>query len=251
MLFKLVKKSIITKKSYICSHNPKGTMKKPQLIVLVAFMLCFVTNSIAQKGNYRITNGINVTGGITKFDIATSNFVTKQGDGFLGGFNATVDIPHMWYNISFGMQLSESTLGVSARPLPVVANSEFVDYKVFAAQVAMLLNIKVIPDYVTIDVGPMLQYNGKLELKDKTKETYFVDNYLNLTAEDITNISQFNLNGAIGASVGVKFFKLKAQYIYGFTNMLKKLEGESLTSGGSARFKGNQNMLVLGGVVSF
>lgn len=252
MLFKLVKKSIITKKSYICSHNPKGTMKKPQLIVLVAIILCFVTKSFSQKGNYRITNGISIKGAITKFDIATTNFTTKQGDGFLGGFNATVDIPHLWYNISFGMQLSESTLGISARPLPVIANSEFVDYKLFAAQVAMLLHIKVIPDYVTIDVGPMLQYNSKLELKDKTKESYFVDNYAGLLTEDITDISQFNLNGAIGASVGVKFFKLKAQYIYGFTNMLKKLESQNLnTIGGDARFKGNQNMLVLGAVVSF
>lgn len=248
----MVIKIVVTKKSYICSHNPKGTMKNLQLTLLVAILLAFVTECFAQKGNYRITNGISITGAITKFDIATDNFATKQGNGFLGGFTATVDIPLKWYNVSFGMQLSESTLGVSARPLPVIANSEFIDYKVFAAQVAMLLHVKVIPDYFTIDFGPMLQYNGKMELKDKTKETYFVDNYVNLTAEDITNISQFNFNGAVGASVGFKFFKLKVQYIYGFTNILNKLEGESLdTTGGSARFKGNQNMLVLGGVVSF
>ncbi|MEN3323793.1 hypothetical protein VP395_08650 [Mariniflexile soesokkakense] len=227
-------------------------MKNIQLILLVAILLCFVTKNFAQKGNYRITNGISVTGAITKFNIATDNFTTNQGDGFLGGFNATVDIPHKWYNVSFGMQLSESAIGISARPLQVVANSEFIDYKIFAAQVVMLVQIKVIPDYFTIDLGPMLQYNSKLELKDKSKESYFVDNYANLSAEDITDISQFNFNGAIGASVGFKFFKLKAQYIYGFTNILNKLENQSLnTSGGNARFKGNQNMLVLGAIASF
>ena len=98
----------------------------------------------------------------------------------------------------------------------------------------------------------MLQYNGKLELKDRTQEGYYVNNYSNLTTQDITNISQFNLNGAVGASVGVRNFKLKAQYIYGFTNILKKLENQNLdTSGGDSRFKGNQNMLVLGAIVSF
>ncbi len=143
-------------------------------------------------------------------------------------------------------------MGVSARPDAVIANSEFIDYKLFAAQVAILGHIKVIPDYFTIDLGPMLQYNSKLELKDKTKESYFVDNYSNLMTEDITDISQFNFNGAIGASVGLKFIKLKAQYIYGFTNILKKLENQNLdTTGGDARFKGNQNMLVLGVMVSF
>ena len=227
-------------------------MKKLQLISLVAIMLCFVTKSFSQSGNYRITNGISVTGGITKFDISTSNFSTKQGDGFLGGLSGTVDIPHKWYNISFGMQLSESTLGILARPVAVTTNSEFIDYNVFAAQVAMLVHIKVIPDYFTIDLGPMLQYNSKLELKDASKENYYINNYTNLTADAITNISQFNLNGAVGASLGVRNFKLKAQYIYGFTNILKKLESQNLdTTGGDTRFKGNQNMFVLGAIVSF
>ncbi|MFG6685325.1 hypothetical protein ACGK9U_01995 [Mariniflexile sp. HNIBRBA6329] len=227
-------------------------MKKPQLILLVAIMACFVTKSFSQHQNYHITNGFGVFGGITKFNIATDNFNTKQGDGFLGGLSATVDIPHRWYDVSFGMQLSESTIGISARPLAVVENSEFIDYKLFAAQVAFLMHIKVIPYYFTIDLGPMLQYNSKLELKDKDKENYFVENYSNLTAEDISDISQFNFNGVIGASLGFKFFKLKAQYIYGFTNILNKLEKQNLdTTGGDALFKGNQNMLVLGATVSF
>ena len=227
-------------------------MKKAQCFLLVVTIACFVTNSFGQKGNYRITNGIGITGGITQFDITTSNFTTKQGNGFLGGLLATVDIPVRWYNVSFGMQLSESSIGISGRPLALRTTEEFIDYKMFAAQVAMLLHIKVIPDYVTIDFGPMLQYNGKLELKDKNQETYYINNYNNFTATDITNISQFNINGAVGASVGFKFFKLKAQYIYGFTNILKKLESQNLdTSGGDARFKGNQNMLVLGALVSF
>jgi hypothetical protein len=98
----------------------------------------------------------------------------------------------------------------------------------------------------------MLQYNSKLELKDASNEMYYINNYTNLTAKDISNISQFNLNGAVGASLGVRNFKLKAQYIYGFTNILNKLETQNLdTSDGSARFKGNQNMLVLGAVISF
>lgn len=238
--------------SYICRLYPKDTMKKVQLILLVVITLCFVTKSFSQKGNYRITNSIGITGGVTQFDIVTDNFTTKSSNGFIGGLTAMVDIPVRWYNISFGMQLSESNIEILGRPAMVSAEEVYIDYKMFAAQVAMLMHVKVIPDYFTIDLGPMLQYNGKLEFKDKAQEGYYVNNYTNLTAEDITNISQFNLNGAIGASLGIKNFKLKAQYIYGFTNILKKLENQSIdTTGGDARFKGNQSMLVFGAIVSF
>ncbi len=227
-------------------------MKKIQFYLLVALLLCFVTESFSQKGRYPITNGIGITGGITQFDIVTDNFTTKSSNGFIGGLGASVDIPVRWYNISFGMQLSESNVEILGRPDLVSTEEEFIKYKMFAAQVAMLLHVKIIENHFTIDLGPMLQYNSKLEFRDENQEGYYINNYTNLSAEDITNISQFNLNGVVGASVGVKNFKLKAQYIYGFTNILKKLENSDLdASGGDARFKGNQSMLVLGATVSF
>ena len=227
-------------------------MKYNRLFLLVALMLCFVTKSFSQKGNFRISNGIGIIGGITQFDIDTDNFNTKSSNGFIGGLMATVDIPLRWYNVSFSMQLSENAIEISGRPDLISTQEAFVEYKMFAAQVAMLLHVKVIPNHFTIDFGPMLQYNGRLEFKDKNQEGYYINNYTNLSAQDITNISQFNFNGALGASLGIKNFKLKAQYVYGLTNILKKLEGQDIdTVGGDSRFKGNQTMLVLGAVLSF
>lgn len=227
-------------------------MKYKYPYLLVAFVLCFVTNSFSQISSYAIRNSFTAFGGITKFDITTDNFVTSQGNGFLGGLSATVDLPHRWYNMSFGMQLSENNIGVSARPTMISMSEEFVDYKIFAAQVALMGHIKLIGTYLMIDIGPMVQYNGKLELKSKAEEAYYINNYDNLTAKDITNISQFNVNGAIGASAGIKFIKLKAQYIYGFTNILKKLNTQDLdTAGNDKSFKGNQSMLVFGALLSF
>ena len=227
-------------------------MKYNRLFLLVALMLCFVTKSFSQKGNFRISNGIGITGGVTQFDIVTDNFNTKSSNGFIGGLMATVDIPLRWYNVSFGMQLSESSIEISGRPDLISTQEAFIEYKMFAVQVAMLLHIKVIPNHFTIDFGPMLQYNGRLEFKDKNQEGYYINNYTNLSAQDITNMSQFNFNGALGASLGIRNFKLKAQYIYGLTNILKKLEGQDIdTVGGDSRFKGNQTMLVLGAVLSF
>ena len=227
-------------------------MKKVQLCLLVAIMLCFVTKNFAQKGHYKINNTIGITGGVTQFDIVTDNFATKYGPGFTGGLRALVDIPVRWYNMSFGMQFSENNIEILGRPALVSSEEAFINYKIFAVQLSLMGHIKIVPKHFTIDVGPMLQYNSKLEFKDKGQKGYFVSNYDNLSAEDITKISQFNFNGVVGASLGIKNFKIQAHYIYGFTNILKKLENQDLnTVGGDARFKGNQTMLVFGAIASF
>ncbi|MBD0831245.1 hypothetical protein [Aestuariibaculum sediminum] len=220
--------------------------------LLVAIVLCFVTKSFSQHRNYQITNGFSIFGAMTQFDIATDNFTTSKEWGFLGGMWATVDIPHRWYNVSFGMQLSESNIGVSSRPEIISNEQEFVEYKMFAAQIALLGHIKLGTPHVTLDFGPMLQYNSDLELKDKAYEDYYVNNYNLLQAADITSITRFNINGVAGITAGYKYVKLRAQYLYGATNMLKKLNSKNLnTDGGKSTFKGHQNMLVLGLNVSF
>lgn len=227
-------------------------MKSNRLFLLVAITLCFVTKNFAQRGNVRITNSIGILGGITQFDITTDNFTTKSSQGFLGGTAAIVDIPHRWYNMSFGLQLSENHIEILGRPSLISTEETFIDYKMFAAQLSLLMHIKIIPRHFTIDLGPMLQYNGNLEFNDKSEDGYYIANYTNLSATDITTISRFNFNGAVGASLGFNHFKLKAQYIYGFTNILNKLENSSLEAiGGDSRFEGNQSMLVFGAVVEF
>ena len=227
-------------------------MKNNLRTLLVALLIGFVTKSFAQHKTYKIVNGIGVFGGVTKTDIITDNFITSQGDGFLFGASATVDIPHRWYNMSYGMQLSENYINIEGRPTALGSEQELIEYKLFAAQLALLGHIKLFGSHITIDVGPMIQYNGELELKDKNQEGHYINNYDNLLAKDITPISQFNFNGLVGASVGYKFFRLKAEYIYGFTNILKKLEDQNLDiTGGESRFKGNQSMLVFGAMISF
>lgn len=227
-------------------------MKFKHYIVLVAFTICFVTTSYSQHQTYLIKNGFGLTAGISQYNIITDNFDTKQGQGFVGGLSATVDIPHKPYTISYGMQLSENYLEISGRELQNVLEMKMIEYKLMAVQIGFTYRIKIFRDNLTIDLGPQLQYNGKLELKDDTLESYFINGYDNITAKDITNISQFNVNGMGGISVGIDFFQVKAQYIYGFLNILDKLNDKNLNTGNtSGSFKGNQSMLVFAAMFSF
>ena len=227
-------------------------MKKTQFILLVAFMLCFVTISYAQHQRYAIRNGFGIEGGLTQFNIITDNFETKQGNGWLAGASATVDIPHKWYNISYSIQLSENTVGLSARPSATTNITEFIDYKIFAAQIALKSHVKLIGSYLTVDVGPMLQYNSEFEVKEDRYKSYFLTNYEALLAEDISKISRFHINGTIGLSAGFSHFRIKAQYIYGFTNMFNKLNKNNLNVGSNTRkFKGNQSMFAFTAMITF
>ncbi|MEZ4856854.1 MAG: hypothetical protein R2812_10320 [Gelidibacter sp.] len=227
-------------------------MTYKQFIVLVAICIGFVTTSLAQHGNYRIQNGFGIGAGLTQFDIITDNFQTAKGEGWIGGLSATVDLPHKWYTVSYNIQFSENTIGIYARPTVVSPLTEEVDYKMMTAQVSFLFHAKVIKNYVTIDVGPMLQYNGDLELKNNAKDNYIINNYDSVLAKDISKISHFNVDGAIGATAGFPGFKLRAQYIYGFTNILNKLNDQDLSVGtNTQKFKGNQSMLAFTAMILF
>ena len=70
-------------------------------------------------------------------------------------------------------------------------------------------------------------------------------------ASDITNISNFNINGAVGVTAGFKFIKLRAHYIYGFTNILGALNDSDFNQVLGRDFKGNQSMFAFTGMLTF
>lgn len=221
-------------------------MQIRQYILLVALSIGFVTTSFSQRrphGVVNIVNGIGVGGGLTQFDIKTDNFETIEGKGWIGGMAATLDVPHRWYTVSYGMQVSESNLEIMGKQLPISA-SEPIEYKLMMVQAQFLFHAKLAKDYLMIDAGPMLQYSGKMELNDDAQENYFLNGYTNLLAKDISDISKFNVNASVGATAGFNHFKLRVQYIYGVTNMFNKLNDQNLNAAPDNKtFKGNQSML--------
>ncbi len=211
---------------------------KQSLLLFFFLILSMFCNGQRQ----RINIGIGVYGGFTSFGISTDNFESSNGIGWLAGMAATVDIPNKWYNLSYNIQLSESSMRVAGQQA-LGQPSEDLDFNLFIAQIALIGHLKLIGSNLTLDAGPMLQYNSNLELQDETKSSYFLDAQGVLTANNISDISRFNVNGTIGLSAGIDFVKVRAQYIYGFTNILNRLNDNNQIQG--IDFKGNQNMLVL------
>ena len=108
-------------------------MKNKRNYLLVVLILCFVTLSSAQrrkaKGTVNIVNGFSIGGGITSFDILTDNFSTIEKDGWIVNMSATVEIPHKWFNVSYGMQLSENNIGIAVKDnsMANISSSKFSD----------------------------------------------------------------------------------------------------------------------------
>lgn len=232
--------------------KPQLNMKNLQLILLVAFMVTFVTKNFAQPKHYDIKNGIGIEGGITQFNIISDSFETSQGNGWIGSLSASVDIPHKWYNISYSIQLSENNFGILGRESNSNVEPIEIEYKLLTAQIALLWHARIIESYFTIDFGPMLQYNSKLEFNDENQKTLYINGFDQITANDITEISNIGIDGAVGATVGFSHFKLQAQYIYGLNNIFNKLnKNKKLSSLETERkFKGNMSMIAFTATIS-
>jgi hypothetical protein len=224
-------------------------MKLKQYISIVFFIVGLINCVHSQR--YTIRNGIGLQGGLTQFDIFTDNLETRANTGYFGGLAASVDIPHKWYNLSYNITLAENNIDVNARP-EGSDETEFAEFKMLTAQVSFLIHVKIIGNYLSFDVGPMLQYNGELDIKDPNKREYVLVGYDTLRVADISTISRFNVNGAVGLTLGLGRFSLRAQYIYGFTNILGKLNDQNLDLSGAenTKFKGNQSMLAFSAVIT-
>jgi len=225
-------------------------MKNKQLTLLVVFTILFVTTIQSQPKNYNIRNGFSIGGGLTQFNIKTDNLMSAKGNGFVASLSATVDIPHRWYTVSYGMQISQNTLEILGRTNQGAVGNEIIEYKLMVAQLGFLFHGKIVGSHLTLDAGPQLQYNSELDLKNSQQESYYINGYDNLSATDISDISKFNINGAVGLTAGIGPLKIRAQYIYGFLNMLEKLNDANIDSG-SASFKGNPETIMFTAMFTF
>ena len=227
-------------------------MKRFQYTLLVALTIGFVTKNFSQHGNIDIQNGLAIGGGLTQFDIITDSFQTQKGEGWMGHMSATVDIPHKLFNMSYGMQLSENTFSLNGTTTNLTSDLKPVEYKVFVVQVVFLWHLKPFKtSHFTIDFGPMLQYNSDLELSNANQEGLTLVDLGTVLAKDIEQLNNFNVNGTVGATLGISHFKLKAQYIYGFTNILGALNDSVFNQTLNKQFKGNQSMFAFTAMITF
>lgn len=198
---------------------------------MMVLMLLVSAFGFAQYG-YRDGNRIGISGGISQTSLFTSNFDAKPEMGFAGGLSVRGNYYNDWSMI-YGMQFFSNNFSLESNL------NQKIKYNVQGVKIRILFSYNIVQDHISVDFGPVLQVNGKLQLP--TSDENKTIKGTTLKADDIIDVSPVSGNFYLGASGGSKTVRAVIFYEYGFTNFLNKLnKDETLTPlNNGDKFKGN------------
>jgi len=193
---------------------------------------------------------LGIFGGFNLFDINTSDLLTSQEAGFAAGFTTRGSFRGQ-FDLIYGISYSNNRVGIDGY---IVSNSQGqlelqkLKYTIQAVQINFQGSLNIIRHHLSLEFGPLLNVNGKMNLDREEFENYIISGYNTIRASDIEDISKVNVRVLGGITAGLENFRLTAQYQYGLTNMLKNLNDKELEF---SDFEGNSSTLVFGAILYF
>lgn len=219
-------------------------------LTILIFAICFL-HSFLSFSQWRETgdsyNRLGFQGGMTYAGILTDNFTYSAQPGFMGGLTTranTFKKVIVIYGVNF-FQFNSSMPVLE----PSTGQPTEIDFKATGVQLNLFMGHKIFGEHLSIEAGPVLQFNGKWS-PEAGKEDYQLREY-NLLASDIEDVSKINLNVAANISAGFPSLKIWAQYQYGLTNMYRNLDIADLKNKDSriTSLRGNLGMAIAGIVI--
>jgi hypothetical protein len=202
-------------------------------ITLTLFFI-FISITAFSQYKYRDSNRIGISFGVNQFTLNTDNFQTKPDLGWNAGLSMRGNFYNNW-DMVYNIQFSENNFSVATNTLTLA--QEDVNYKLASAQVSLQVSYKLVENHLSIEFGPIVQVNGKLNI-DNTDENNVISG-TTLLAKDIREISNFNFYPTVGITFGVRHLRANVSYQYGVNNMLENLNNKNL----GVNFKGNPGIL--------
>ena len=197
------------------------------------FVFTLISMAVFAQYDYRDSNKIGISIGVNQFTLNTNNFQTKPETGWNAGLSMRGNFYNSW-DMVYAMQFSENNFSVTT-------NSGFItedtNYKLASAQISLMMSYKIFENHLSVEFGPMIQINGKLNV-DKDQENNIITGTTYL-AKDIVDISTFNFYPTIGITSGFRHVRMNISYQYGINNMLGNLNSQNL----GYSFKGNPGIL--------
>lgn len=219
-------------------------MTTKRYFIIAAFIM--MAHTVVSQRNFEGYNLLGLTGGVTLFDINTSDLITKSGTGFEGGFT-TRGAFYNDFDLIYGLSIYYNEIGVQGSTV-ASTNTQFIDYDILAAQLGMLLSYNIIYENLSLCAGPILNVSSKMKLKDRQYENYIIDGYNTVLASDIQDISRVNFHVAGGLTVGLRNFRISGLYQYGITNILNKLNDKKLEK---TDFSGHSSTITIAATIYF
>ncbi len=216
-------------------------------VLFVTLVLFFFQSSFAQH-NYDEYNRLGITGGITIFDISTSNFTTKKATGMAFGFTTRGSFYNN-FDLLYGVGFTNNKLILIAFEAGNYSNRHEIEYVIQSAQVHFFGSYNIIQHHLSLEFGPVLNINGKMKLKTDRYEDFILEGTQTVLAKDVQDISTVNFLVMGGITAGLENFRLTAHYQYGVTNMLNKLNEKEFAE--EIDFDGTSGTIILGAVIYF
>lgn len=202
--------------------------------ISLTLFFVFISMATFAQYEYRDSNRIGIVFGVNQFTLNTNNFQTKPELGWNAGLSMRGNFYNNW-DMVYNIQFSENNFSVATNTLTLV--KEDVNYKLASAQVSLQLSYRLVENHLSIEFGPIVQVNGKLNI-DSNDENNIISG-TTLFAKDIKAISNFNFYPTVGITFGVRHFRANLSYQYGINNMLENLNNKNL----GVNFKGNPGIL--------
>lgn len=220
-------------------------------ILLFAGVLFFSFSVQAQRrlwdGEY---NRLGLQGGVNHFNIRTDHLQVSPKVSWTAGFTTRASF-YEDLQFVYGINFYDFRLDIDGREkVELTSPKTPIEYNMIGVQGNFFASYKILDHYLSIEAGPVIQVNGKMEAR-QDKELYYVGAY-NINAIDIEDVSTFNFNLAIGLSGGWEAVKLWAQYQHGLNNFLLGIDDESLREKDSSvpAFKGKMG-IIAGGITFY
>jgi hypothetical protein len=202
--------------------------------ISLTLFFVFISVTAFSQYKYRDSNRIGISFGVNQFTLNTDNFQTKPDLGWNAGLSMRGNFYNNW-DMVYAIQFSENNFSVATNSLTLA--KEDVNYKLASAQISLQASLKIIESHLSIEFGPIVQVNGKLNLDNKEENN--VISGTTLLAKDIREISNFNFYPTVGITFGVRHFRANVSYQYGVNNMLENLNNMNF----GVNFKGNLGIL--------
>ena len=194
-------------------------------------MLLVTAVGFSQYGR-RDGNRIGLSAGVSQTTLFTSNFNAAPELGFAGGLSVRGNYYNNW-SMMYGMQFFSNNFSLES------TFNQKINYNLQGVKVKLLMSYNIVEDHVSLDFGPILQINGKMNISESDNNK-ILDGTL-LRADQILDVTTLTGNFYLGVSAGNKVVRAVIFYEYGFTNILNNLnknDALKILNNGDT-FKGN------------
>lgn len=186
--------------------------------LMIAGMLVMLGATGFAQRRMSENNGIGIMVGANQASLETSNFDLHPELGWNAGLQVRGGFYNDFYMV-YSIQFNESNF--TAATLNSALQPESVKYKLSGGQISLQLSYSIIDSHLSVEAGPVFQFNGKMKFDDAKAGNTLKGT--DLKVNDIADVNPFNFNGAVGVTAGVKRVRISIEYLYGFNNILNNL----------------------------